>query len=182
MRSRRRSRYTPRPRPPRQPPSGSVRSSREISEACGSHSRSSLIRGASPLGLPDTLSRSPLRRLAPFAWLARDARSHNAVSCESHSTGRISQLTIVLPADPAVRSEAMLHHRLGFRCGYCCVFMVLVVSLPPSSARAADPRRGPPGSRRIARRLARGGRQDHHRHGRRQGVSSNPRRVSAAIG
>src|SRR5262249_56234649 len=38
-------------------------------------SRSSLIRGASPLGLPDTLSRSPLRRLAPFAWLARTARS-----------------------------------------------------------------------------------------------------------
>ena len=29
------------------------------------------LRGASPLGLPYTLSRSPLRRLAPFAWLAR---------------------------------------------------------------------------------------------------------------
>jgi hypothetical protein len=29
------------------------------------------IRGASPLGLPYTLSRSPLRRLAPFAWLIR---------------------------------------------------------------------------------------------------------------
>src|SRR5260221_5203846 len=28
-------------------------------------------RGASPLGLPDTLSRAPLRRRAPFAWLAR---------------------------------------------------------------------------------------------------------------
>src|SRR5262249_16820943 len=34
--------------------------------------RASLIRGASPLGLPHTLSRSPLRRLAPFAWLARE--------------------------------------------------------------------------------------------------------------
>src|SRR5262245_47238367 len=34
-----------------------------------------LIRGALPLGLPDTLSRSRLRRLAPFAWLTRDARS-----------------------------------------------------------------------------------------------------------
>src|SRR3954454_16119164 len=31
-------------------------------------------RGASPLGLPYTLSREPLRRLAPFAWLARSAR------------------------------------------------------------------------------------------------------------
>jgi hypothetical protein len=27
-------------------------------------------RGASPLELPDTLSREPRRRLAPFAWLA----------------------------------------------------------------------------------------------------------------
>jgi uncharacterized protein len=30
-----------------------------------------LTRGASPLGHPDTLSRAPLRRRAPFAWLAR---------------------------------------------------------------------------------------------------------------
>src|SRR4029077_8484421 len=30
----------------------------------------SLVRGASPLGLPDSLTRSPLRRLAPFVWLA----------------------------------------------------------------------------------------------------------------
>ena len=32
---------------------------------------SSLFRGALPLGLPGTLSRSPLRRLAPFAWRTR---------------------------------------------------------------------------------------------------------------
>ena len=32
---------------------------------------SSLSRGASPLGLPDTRSRAPLRRRAPIAWLAR---------------------------------------------------------------------------------------------------------------
>jgi uncharacterized protein len=37
-----------------------------------------LIRGASPLGLPDTLSRAPLRRRAPFACLARCARSGRA--------------------------------------------------------------------------------------------------------
>src|ERR671913_2150268 len=36
---------------------------------------SGLIRGASPLGLPYTRSRAPLRRRAPFAWLARGARS-----------------------------------------------------------------------------------------------------------
>src|SRR5690349_20731845 len=29
-----------------------------------------LLRGAAPLGLPRTLSREPLRRLAPFPWLA----------------------------------------------------------------------------------------------------------------
>src|SRR5580765_2421295 len=29
-----------------------------------------LLREALPLGLPHTLSREPLRRLAPFAWLA----------------------------------------------------------------------------------------------------------------
>src|SRR6186997_853008 len=34
-----------------------------------------IFRGASPLGLPYTLSRAPLRRRAPFAWLARGARS-----------------------------------------------------------------------------------------------------------
>ena len=39
-----------------------------------------LIRGASPLGLPDTRSRAPLRRRAPLAWLARHARSHRAAS------------------------------------------------------------------------------------------------------
>src|SRR3954453_785388 len=32
--------------------------------------RITYFRGASPLGLPYTLSREPLRRLAPFAWLA----------------------------------------------------------------------------------------------------------------
>src|SRR3982751_867247 len=41
--------------------------------------RSGLVRGASPLGLPDTRSRAALRRRAPFAWLARDARSHRGL-------------------------------------------------------------------------------------------------------
>ena len=36
-----------------------------------------LIRGASPLGLPNTLSRAPLRRRAPIAWLTRYARSRH---------------------------------------------------------------------------------------------------------
>src|SRR5262245_47889699 len=33
--------------------------------------------GASPLGLPYTRARAPLRRRAPIAWLARDARSRS---------------------------------------------------------------------------------------------------------
>ena len=40
-----------------------------------SRSASVSNRGASPLGLPCTRPRSPLRRLAPGAWLARGARS-----------------------------------------------------------------------------------------------------------
>src|SRR5687768_12115340 len=41
-------------------------------KAAGSNpaGRANIYRGASPLELPYTLSRSPLRRLAPFAWLA----------------------------------------------------------------------------------------------------------------
>src|SRR5262249_60003129 len=35
-----------------------------------------ITRGASPLGLPETRTRAPLRRRGPFAWLARCAHSH----------------------------------------------------------------------------------------------------------
>ena len=65
-----------------------------IDEICGGHvvapsldligvqgiTGSDLIRGASPLELPYTLSRAPLRRRAPVAWLARHARSHLGTS------------------------------------------------------------------------------------------------------
>src|SRR5262245_64084343 len=42
-----------------------------------------LLRGASPLGLPCRVSREPLRRLAPFAWLAslRSLASFFGSSC-----------------------------------------------------------------------------------------------------
>src|SRR6187200_1507550 len=42
-----------------------------------------IYRGASPLELPYTLSREPLRRLAPFAWLAslRSLASSVATPC-----------------------------------------------------------------------------------------------------
>src|SRR5204862_7131030 len=43
-------------------------------------SSTSLNRGASSLGLPYTLSRAPLRRRAPFPWLARNARSRLGTS------------------------------------------------------------------------------------------------------
>ena len=50
------------------------------------------------LGLPDTRPRSPLRRLAPVAWLARDARSRcylpavYEIACSPPSTGWILRL------------------------------------------------------------------------------------------
>src|SRR5688572_23403477 len=40
------------------------------------------FRGASPLGLPYTRPRSPLRRLTPGAWLARVARSRDCLLCD----------------------------------------------------------------------------------------------------
>src|SRR5262245_12684525 len=42
-----------------------------------------LLRGAAPLGLPHTRSREPVRRLAPFAWLAslRSLASFLATPC-----------------------------------------------------------------------------------------------------
>ena len=47
-----------------------------------------IIRGASPLGPPDTLSRSPRRRLAPFAWLARSrSLAPSANSVRGHGIG-----------------------------------------------------------------------------------------------
>src|SRR5437879_5430926 len=54
------------------------------------------IRGASPLGLPDTLSRAPLRRRAPFAWLARCARSRPAAASTSTPIASASRRNILL--------------------------------------------------------------------------------------
>src|SRR6478672_39609 len=53
-------------------PARSVRVAHSLRSFAASRGRTSiLLRRASPLGLPNTLSRSPLRRLAPFAWLTR---------------------------------------------------------------------------------------------------------------
>ena len=50
--------------------------------------RNDLIRGASPLGLPDTRSRAPLRRRAPIAWLTRTlARAINEMASRCHTGG-----------------------------------------------------------------------------------------------
>ena len=58
------------------------------------------LRGASPLGLPHTLSREPLRRLAPFAWLAslRSLASFFAPPCLA-----------VAPVDLTVRRRVVRH-------------------------------------------------------------------------
>src|SRR5262245_65882907 len=53
------------------------------------------VRGASPLGLPETLSRGPLRRLAPFAWLASRSEALNldvGVDLEPDPEQRISSV------------------------------------------------------------------------------------------
>src|SRR6187431_2831063 len=81
-----------------------------------------LIRGASPLGLPCTLSRAPLRRRAsasavgygetsskrlrreggPFAWLIRCAHSHlRAWRHAAHDAGGSVHLDPVAVAQPA---------------------------------------------------------------------------------
>src|SRR5262245_1967208 len=49
------------------------------------------IRGASPLGLPYTLSRAPLRRRAPFTWLARHARSRRAATPSDSPTRSLAR-------------------------------------------------------------------------------------------
>src|SRR5262245_50408061 len=65
--------------------------------ACHSSFSTSLIRGASPLGLPYTLSRAPLRRRAPFAWLARHARSQPTTDVQVYETA--SSLLISMNVD-----------------------------------------------------------------------------------
>src|SRR5215208_336112 len=55
-----------------------------------------IFREASPLGLPYTLSRAPLRRRAPFAWLgslrfAREARSPSGRSWDRHRAEELLQ-------------------------------------------------------------------------------------------
>ena len=52
-------------------PSGSRRKILVSSQVSFQNPAFNLFRGASPLGLPYTLSRAPLRRRAPIAWLAR---------------------------------------------------------------------------------------------------------------
>jgi thiamine biosynthesis lipoprotein len=84
-----------------------------------------LNRGASPLGLPDTLSRTPLRRRAPFAWLARDARS------------RVIVLPTLLALSLPSGSELGLTHRQRYAMG--TMFDVLVYHESSVAAgRAAD--------------------------------------------
>src|SRR5262245_59792784 len=64
-----------------------------------------LIRGAPPLGLPYTLSRAPLRRRAPFAWLARHARSRPRTDVQVYETAS-SLIRRLRPSDSPTRSLA----------------------------------------------------------------------------
>src|SRR5205085_3934244 len=88
-----------------------------------------LIRGASPLGLPYTRSRSPLRgstdahralsnvegrRLAPIAWLARGARSHGVCEIASRLIRGASPLGLPYTrARSPLRGSADAHRALS---------------------------------------------------------------------
>ena len=74
----------------------------------------SSTRGASPLGLPHTLSREPLRRLAPFAWLASLhslASSFERLASPSHTfkygakAGRVGSLALSFASGRDVRES-----------------------------------------------------------------------------
>src|SRR5260221_411861 len=64
------------PRTPLHAHSLAASPARSVCVAHSLRSFASVRHGLSPLGLPYTRTRSPLRRLAPFAWLTRSARSH----------------------------------------------------------------------------------------------------------
>jgi hypothetical protein len=77
----------------------------ENSKFSGLHApATNIIRGVSPLGLPHTLSCSPLRRLAPFAWLTPCARSR-VVPATSPSLVR-ELFRRLRPSDSLTRSLA----------------------------------------------------------------------------
>ena len=61
--------------------------------------RTALTRGASPLGLPYTLSGAPLRRRAPFAWLARAFAGAQLVYEMASTLGRLVPRSIVVAVD-----------------------------------------------------------------------------------
>src|SRR5262249_17367696 len=89
---------------------------------------------ASPLGLRHTLTRSPLRRLAPFAWLVRCARSRDC----SQSFTEFSRL---FPARAKyardVQSLITACQCLSSRRGFALLLSVLVLALFSNSAPAA---------------------------------------------
>src|SRR3954470_12569729 len=68
--------------------------------------RITYFRGASPLGLPYTLSREPLRRLAPFAWLASLRALASLFDAPRHSTVHLCTARRGGPTLPATRSLA----------------------------------------------------------------------------
>ena len=56
------------------------------------------IRGASPLGLPDTRSRAALRRRAPLAWLTRGRSLASPVFVYRARLGFMKELLVSCPA------------------------------------------------------------------------------------
>src|SRR5206468_2500401 len=68
----------------------------------------------SPLGLPDTLSRAPLRRRAPFAWLTRCARSlYISPALSRHRRADAREMVIAVTHRVILDPELARQRRVG---------------------------------------------------------------------
>jgi len=131
---------------------GSLRSRGSLALARSLAYSATIYRGASPLEFPYTRSRSPLRRLAPIAWLVRCAHSRpvrqfrreRAVPCASTVRGRFfrrnSFASVKLPAPPSFRVRPCLDqandasrargHRLAAACRCASVTSAILAPAP----------------------------------------------------
>jgi copper homeostasis protein len=104
-------------------------------------------RGASPLGLPYTRARSPLRRLAPFPWLA---------SLRSLAAAAASPLGL-----PYTRARSPLRRRsatfIGFVLNSRAMTRLLLEVIATSIEDAVEAAKGGAHRLEIVRELARGG-------------------------
>src|SRR5262245_7344381 len=137
-----------------------------------------LNRGASPLGLPCTRSRAPLRRRAPLAWLARGARSRSLSGMVSPFRVAFQLVGIEVDLAQVARRVAfgliveMLRRRIaalpacGHRAGAHAVGAELDDGNEAVAARAVHPLRARIGARAERRQRTPRRRRKSHRNAR----------------